>query len=277
MKYVAKTILVLLMVTMMIAITACSENESDSSLDDSMIEEAYTEPAVVYKDIFSQSGTHIWYFIRYPQPEDGASFDFGRSAELMGLYVFQDGKVTIYDDPELGLLDENGDNITLDMLSKMSDEEVIKNVKQWHRNGYDKFISKYETGDAIGSIKEGTTYIEPQACNIEYFVTLDETGNSTASEWMKVDNYQMFDIVGNGMYVVDDVYGYVKTEYVLGLNLDADIIEGEVYESTYRGVLWRAGMGVEWDEGFVTRDDFDYIELNSPEDDGVSIYEEEEE
>lgn len=135
------------------------ENSSDNYQEDSA--EAKT---LSFKEYFAQDKNEkqIWYQVSNVSDIDG-EFSFGRSSEIHDMYVFEDGKMTVY-----GNLD-----IEYDQIAEWTDEEIIQAVKQY-----------VEEDDSLGS---GAPYAKSPS-QYSFDLEADESGNSTSVESVRCDS-----------------------------------------------------------------------------------------
>jgi len=115
-------ILIALVVTLPF-IAACQSNDVDDKNNSGEDLEEYAdveEKPSTFKAIFSQPGTHVWYFID--------SAEIGRKSKICGIFVLKDGKITVHEQYMYGsFTNENGKTVTLGMRF-MKNTEMYRQI-----------------------------------------------------------------------------------------------------------------------------------------------------
>lgn len=184
--------LLILSVALISLLTACSEKkDATSSTPES---EASNGKEMTFSEYFakSKSKTQIWYRVR--SNDDG----IGKDTEISSAYVFENNKVTKYDDFD----------ITLGDVSKMNDSEITKEIKkqtnEYDQNIIDENIKRVEETindrenssagtDQLALFNEQLKYLKdtnvytPKPSSYTFSIKTDSTGNNAASEKISFD------------------------------------------------------------------------------------------
>lgn len=168
-------------------LSACGEKKD--AVSSTSETEASNGQEMTFSEYFAKSKkeAQIWYRVR--ANDDGISKD----TEISSAYVFDNNKVTKYEDFEMSLGD----------VSKMSDSEITKEIKK-QQNAYDQNIiddnikSVEETitdrenssagTDQIALFEEQLNYLKdskvytPKPAKYKFAIHTDSTGNNTATE-----------------------------------------------------------------------------------------------
>lgn len=182
-----KLVSLLILSISIFAFSACGEKKDATSSTPET--EASNGKEMTFSEYFAKSKkeAQLWYRVR--ANDDGSSKD----TEISSVYVFDNNKVTKYDEVEMSLGD----------VSKMDDSEIIKEIKK-QQNEYDQniiddeikrveeTIHERENSTAgtdqialftqqLNYLRDSKVYI-PKPSKFNYSVQTDNSGNNTASE-----------------------------------------------------------------------------------------------
>jgi hypothetical protein len=245
-----------------IALTGCNGGNTDKGLPATGGERHTAIPEETpISEAFNQKDQQIWYSL---SPNDGTP---GKDS-IPTIYVFQDGNAQVY----------KSNGLTMSEITKMSDGEIIKNIKEPEKSELSDSIDKRiqelkqdkerdqkmsepllnssQIDAAIAALEKARTTklkVEPQPYTLN--IETDSTGNRTERESLTFDTY-FISLPDYSMNEIGDEYFSdtveLKEKDTENLYFSSGYAKFEVYDQWFTGV-YLTGLGKEGNY-FVTRD-----------------------
>lgn len=203
-KYLKSMVAAALAASMTLSLCACGktvrdgDGESESGKETKMEKTEYT-----LSECFSKEGTNIWYYI-----EDDEII--GKDARIREVYIFNDGALMRYD----------GYGLKLGDVAKMSDEEIIAELENYHQSKVQEWVQEQEERISLAEEVLAQGYFD-QPYEEEYYgpddkIWIDVTGYK--SEYEKyLEDLKAFDYNMPYQYGTGDA---IKMEYEIAVFTD---------------------------------------------------------